>query len=483
MHDHQSPKKLLWYNLTLIGFVSIWGLGNVVNNFAEEGLVVVISWLIIMALYFIPYALMVGQLGSTFNADSGGVSSWIKEVANKRLAYLAAWTYWVVNVTYLAQKSQSILIAGSWLFKGNGDFVNETSSTIVQLLCLVVFLVFLYLASRGITTINRIGTIAGLSMLVMSILFIFLGLSAPALTGAKFATANMNQISTYIPKFDFKYFTTISMLIFAVGGSDKLSPYVNKMKKPAKDFPKGLIVLAMLVVVSALMGSFAMGMIFDAQHIPADLMANGAYVAFQRLGQYYHLGNLLMIIYALANALATIAALAVSIDAPLRILLDDADPQFVPNKLRQKNQNGVPINGYKLTGVLVSVIILIPAIGISGTNNLYNWLLNLNSVVMPLRFLWVFLAFMLLNKHLNKFKSEYVFVRNPKIGFLIGLWCFVFTAFACILGMVPKMSFAADPAGWWFQLILNIATPIFLIGLGFILPALARRKNEQLISK
>lgn len=336
MHDHQSPKKLLWYNLTLIGFVSIWGLGNVVNNFAEEGLVVVVSWLIIMALYFIPYALMVGQLGSTFNAVGGGVSSWIKEVANKRLAYLAAWTYWVVNVTYLAQKSQSILIASSWLFKGNGNFVNKTSSTIVQLLCLVVFLVFLYLASRGITTINRIGTIAGLSMLVMSILFILLGLSAPALTGTKIATANMNQISTYIPKFDFKYFTTISMLIFAVGGSDKLSPYVNKMKKPAKDFPKGLIVLAMLVVVSALMGSFAMGMIFDAQNIPADLMANGAYVAFQRLGEYYHLGNLLMIIYALANALATIAALAVSIDAPLRILLDDADPQFVPNKLRQK---------------------------------------------------------------------------------------------------------------------------------------------------
>lgn len=97
---------------------------------------------------------------------------------------------------------------------------------------------------------------------------------------------------------------------------------------------------------------------------------------------------------------------------------------------------------------------------------------------MPLRFLWVFLAFMLLNKHLKQFKSEYMFVRNPKVGFLIGLWCFIFTAFACILGMVPKMNFATDPTGWWFQFILNIATPIFLIGLGFILPALARRTNK-----
>ena len=57
-----------------------------------------------MALYFVPYALSVGQLGSTFKESSGGVSSWIKETSTKRLAFFAAWTYWVVHVPYLAQK-------------------------------------------------------------------------------------------------------------------------------------------------------------------------------------------------------------------------------------------------------------------------------------------------------------------------------------------------------------------------------------------
>ncbi|MFD1466035.1 amino acid permease [Lapidilactobacillus mulanensis] len=479
MADKKNTKQLFWYNIALLAFVSVWGLGNVVNNFAQEGLVVVVSWILIMVLYFVPYTLMVGQMGATFKDAEGGVSSWIKEVSTKRLAYFAAWTYWVVHVPYLAQKPQAILIAGSWLFQGNGNFVN-ISSKIVQSLCLVIFLLFLYLASRGITTLNRIGTIAGMSMFIMSLLFIVLGLSAPAMTGSAIATANMNHLSTYVPKFDFKYFTTISMLVFAVGGSEKISPYVNKTKDPAKNFPKGMIALAIMVVVSALMGSFAMGMIFDAKHIPADLMANGAYVAFQRLGNFYHVGNALMVIYAIANTMATIAALAVSIDAPLRILLDDADPKFVPKALRKKSSDGVPVNGYILTGILVSIIIIIPALGISGTNNLYNWLLNLNSVVMPLRYLWVFLAFMLLNKHLDKFHSDYMFVKNGKVGFAIGLWCFVFTAFACILGMVPKVVYAANPSSWWFQLALNIAMPIFLIGLGFILPAIAKRQHEEL---
>lgn len=221
-----------------------------------------------------------------------------------------------------------------------------------------------------------------------------------------------------------------------------------------------------------------MGILFDAHHVPDDLMANGVYEAFMRLGSYYHIGKSLMIIYAVANVLATAAGLIISIDAPLRILLADADSKYIPTRLSHKNAAGIPINGYKITGILVSIIILIPALGIKGTNNLYNWLLNLNSVVMPLRFLWVFLAFMLLNRQLDKFKSSYVFVKNPKLGFAIGLWAFVFTAFACILGMVPKISFAADPTTWWFQLILNITTPVVLIGLGFIFPLLAKREHS-----
>ncbi|HJE15306.1 MAG TPA: amino acid permease [Lapidilactobacillus dextrinicus] len=480
MAEQKDSKQLFWYNIALLAFVAVWGLGNVVNNFAQEGLVVVVSWILIMVLYFVPYTLMVGQMGATFKDAEGGVSSWIKEVSTKRLAYFAAWTYWVVHIPYLAQKPQAIMIALSWFFSGNGNFVNVTSSMIVQALSLVIFLIFLFLASRGITTLNRIGSIAGMSMFVMSILFIILGLSAPAMTGSSIATANMNHISTYIPKFDFKYFTTISMLVFAVGGAEKISPYVNKTKNPAKNFPKGMIALAIMVAVSAIMGSFAMGMIFDAKHIPSDLMANGAYVAFQRLGKFYHVGNILMYVYAIANAMASIAAFAVSIDAPLRILLDDADPQFVPAALRKKNADGVPVNGYKLTGVLVGIIIIIPALGIGGTNTLYNWLLNLNSVVMPLRYLWVFLAFMLLNKHLDKFHSDYMFVKNSKLGFGIGLWCFLFTAFACVLGMVPKIAYATSPTEWWFQLALNIVMPIFLISLGLILPALARRQNREL---
>lgn len=472
-----EQKKITWFTVAMIAFSMVWGFGNVVNNYAQQGISVVTSWILIMLLYFIPYALMVGQLGSAFKDSSGGVSSWIKGTTKgNRLAYYAAWTYWVVHIPYLAQKPQSVLIALGWVFTGKGGVATEMSVQLVSIISLVIFLIFLYLSTKGLNTLKVIGGLAGTAMLVMSILFIILAVMVPIIKpDFSAATANMNQVSTYVPKFNFAYFTTISMLVFAVGGAEKISPYVNSIKNPAKNFPKAMLFMAVMIAICAILGSIAMGLLFNSKAIPEDLMANGAYSAFQILGKEMGIGNLLMIIYALAQTAGQASALAFSIDAPLKILLNDADPEFVPEWLRKRNTKGTLVNGYLLTGILVSIIIILPILGIKNMPELVKWLTNLNSIVMPMRYIWVFFAYMMLNRHIQNHPSEYKFIKNPKIGYLVGLWCFAFTAFACILGMVPKVDYSADPKAYMFQLVLNILTPIVFILLGMILPLIARR--------
>ncbi|MDU1414716.1 MAG: amino acid permease, partial [Clostridium sp.] len=87
---------------------------------------------------------------------------------------------------------------------------------------------------------------------------------------------------------------------------------------------------------------------------------------------------------------------------------------------------------------------------------------------MPLRYLWVFVAYIALKKAGDKFNSQYKFVKSKTVGIIVGAWCFAFTAFACIGGM-----YSTDK----FQLIMNIVTPFVLVGLGLILPIIARRTN------
>ena len=208
---------------------------------------------------------------------------------------------------------------------------------------------------------------------------------------------------------------------------------------------------------------------------------NGQYYAFKLLGEYYGLGNLLMILYAIANTLGQISALMFSIDAPLKMLIGEGDKNFIPQSFTKTNQYGAPINGYKLTAILVGILIIIPALGIGDMNNLYNWLLDLNSIVMPLRYLWVFLAYIGLrgfirNKGLME-KATFKFITSDKVATLVGVWCFIFTAFACLMGIFPKNveTFSSE---WIFQITLNILTPLVLIGLGFILPRIAKKQNR-----
>ena len=78
-----------------------------------------------------------------------------------------------------------------------------------------------------------------------------------------------------------------------------------------------------------------------------------------------------------------------------------------------------------------------------------------------------------------KFKgAEYKYISNKTLGFLMGLWGFAFTAFACILGMVPQIDYAQNPSEWWFVLISNIIMPFALLGLGLV-PSMDCTKEQN----
>ena len=345
--QQKDDKKILWHTLAFMAFSTVWGFGNVINGFSEYGgLKAIVSWILIFAIYFVPYALMVGELGSTFKHAGGGVSSWIHETIGPKMAYYAGWTYWVVHMPYISQKPNSTVIAASWaLFQDKR--ASGMNTTVMQILCLVIFLFAMYLSGKGMGVLKRLATLAGSAMFIMSMLFIVMMVAAPALTDGAFLAIDWSP-SSFIPDFNANFFLSLSILVFAVGGCEKISPYVNKMKDPSRDFAKGMVALAAMVAVTAILGTIALGMMFDSNHIPQDLMTNGAYYAFQKLGEYYHAGNFFVVVYALTNLIGQFSVMVLSVDAPLRMLLDSADSRFIPGKMFEKNEHGTYVNGHRL---------------------------------------------------------------------------------------------------------------------------------------
>lgn len=482
-----DAKKITWYTLAFMAFSTVWGFGNVVNGFGYfNGLQAIFSWVMIFVLYFVPYSLMVGELGSAFKNAGGGVTSWVLETTNPKLAYYAGFTYWVVHIPYIASKGSNGLKALAWTFLSN-RWYDGLDSRIVQLATGVVFIFFLWVAAQGMTTLKVLTSVAGTSMFIMSLLFILMMFAAPVINPhATYVPMDWNW-DTLIPTFDLKYFTSLSILVFAVGGCEKISPYVNKVEDPGKDFPKGMIALAIMVMVCAILGTIAMGMMFSNVEITGanfdSFIANGQYEAFQRLGDYYHVGSLLVIIYGACNTVGQFSTLVLSIDAPLRMLLDDENArQFVPKGLLKQNKHGAYINGIIMVGILSGAIIAIQTLG-KDASSIIQWLTKLNSVCMPMRYLWVFFAYIMLRKAGDKFHSDYVFVKNKNLAITIGCWCFLVTALCCIGGVFAT---GKDGNPDWGQTIMNALTPLVLLALGLIMPYIRKRedaKEKQAIQK
>ena len=470
-----EQKKISWKLLAFMAFSTVWGFGNVVNGFVWfDGIQVIFSWIFMFALYFVPYALMVGELGSAFKNAGGGVSSWIRETMGTKIAYYAGWTYWACHITYIASKPSGGLKALSWVIFRSAELYDRLPSIYIQLITFALLLIFCYVASRGLNPLKKMATLAGSSMFVMSLLYIVMMFAAPAINPKADYVSLDFSLKNLIPNFRLEYFTSLSILVFAVGGCEKISPYVNKVENPSKGFPKGMIALAIMVVVCAMLGTIAMGMMFDPTVINASeesfnsYAANGAYWAFQRLGEYYGIGDTLLVIYALCNMIGQFAVLIMSIDAPLRMLLDNEDTkQFIPKKLLKQNDVGAYTNGIIMVAVLSGSIILAQSF-VPGAAAVLKQLTKLNSVCMPLRYLWVFAAYIALRKAGDKFHPEYRFVKNDAVALAFGAWCFLITAASCLLGMHSKDT---------FTMALNIITPLVLSILGIIMPLLA--KNEK----
>lgn len=470
-------KKIKWSALAFMAFSTVWGFGNVVNGFIYfNGIQVIISWFLMFLLYFIPYSLMVGELGSAFKNSGSGVNSWVYETISPKVAYYAGWTYWACHITYIASKGSGSLKAISWAIFRNAETYDTLPIKGVQLATLAVFLIGCFIASRGMNPLKKLLSLAGTSMFVMSILYIIMMLAAPAINPSADYVSLDFSLKNLIPNFNVGYFTSLSILVFAVGGCEKISPYVNKVENPSKGFPKGIIAMAGMVFACAMLGTIAMGKMFDPAVINASeesfnaYAANGAYWAFQKLGHYYHLGDTFLVIYALCNLIGQFSILILSIDAPLRMLLDnEKTKEFIPSGLRKKNKYGAYYNGILMIVILSGAIILLQTF-MPGAAAVLQQLNRLNSVCMPMRYIWVFVAYLGLRKAYDRIPAEYRFVKNQKIAYFFGGWCLFVTAICCIMGMYNK-----DP----FTFALNVITPVVLTALGLIMPKLAERERKK----
>lgn len=475
MKKMTSLQYISWPVLALMAFVNVIGFDDIIYNFKNQGLGVITSWIILFSLYIIPYGLMVGQLGSTFSNEGGGLTTWVRETSGETLGFFTAWTYWVASIPYVVDTANSVVVAIGWLINGNNSMERNMSNQMFALLTFLVFIVFILLQSRLRHSLQILSIIGGGAMFLMTVLFVILT-AVDLAGGAKIASAPLN-IGMFVPKFNLHFLSTLGLLIYATSGSEIVAPYVTRMKNPRRDFPKSIILLTAMAGFLTIFGSFSLGVFFNHNHLPIDLKMNGSYYAFDIVGRQLGLGHSMLFAFTITQLLYMFALLALLLDAMTRMLVSDTSPHFMPKQLLKINKNGIPINGYILTSALSAGILLL-GVFLPNMNEIFNWLLNLNGIVSPYVTCWIFFAFMQVRKRSSEFNSAYVFIKNDKTAYWVGFWCFAVTFIAATFGVFPQdVPFGSGT--YWHELILNIITPAIMLALGWILPLIARWQNSK----
>lgn len=475
LENKSEISYITWPVLALMDFVTVIGFDDIIYNFQNQGLSVITSWIIMLFIYVIPYSLMVGQLGSTFKDSGGGLSSWVRDTSGEFLGYFTAWTYWAASIPYVVDTANSIVVGLGWLFNGNDSLESHISNATFALLSLIVFIVFIFVQSKFKHFLEVLSTIGGVAMFGMTVLFVVMTFTSIAM-GGKIATQPMN-FHAILPRFNFKYFSTIGLLIFAMDGCELVAPFVTRMKKPGKDFPKSMIMLCIMTAFLTIFGSFSLGVFFNAHHLPNDLKMNGSYFAFQALGRQFHLGNFLMYCFAITQVFYMCALLAVLLDAMTRMLISDTGDRYMPKFLQKTNHVGLPVNGYILT-CLLSAFIIGLGVFLPDMNDIFNWLLNLNGIISPAVTCWIFYAFIRVRLNQIKYKSNYVFIKNRTLALFVGWWMLIVTGVAALLGITPQ-DVTKFSKTWWYELVINIISIIVLIGLGTIMPYIRKREENS----
>lgn len=71
-----------------------------------------------------------------------------------------------------------------------------------------------------------------------------------------------------------------------------------------------------------------------------------------------------------------------------------------------------------------------------------------------------------------------MYLSKQDFAVIVGWWCLIITVTGATFGIVP-IDAKAGSASWWHMLILNIVEPLLMIGLGIVLPLIAKWQRSK----
>ena len=244
---HQQIKKMSLIGLILMIFTSVFGFANSPSAFYLMGYSAMPFYLFSALFFFIPFALMMAEMGAAYRKEEGGIYSWMNHSVGPRFAFMGAFMWFSSYMVWMVSTAAKIWVPFSTFLFGADKtqtwaLAGLTSTQTVGILAACWMLLVTFVAVKGMHKIAKITAVGGIAVMGLNLVLLLVSLVILLLNGGHYAqpldfTASPNPgYQSGLAMLSFVVFA-----IFATAESKRLAVWWIKPSSRKRISPKALL--------------------------------------------------------------------------------------------------------------------------------------------------------------------------------------------------------------------------------------------------
>ncbi|HIH6961283.1 TPA: amino acid permease, partial [Enterobacter hormaechei] len=187
-----SLKKMTLTGLILMIFTSVFGFANSPSAFYLMGYSATPFYIVSALFFFIPFALMMAEMGSAYRKEEGGIYSWMNNSVGPRYAFIGTFMWFSSYVVWMVSTAAKVWVPFSTFLFGADktqvwSLAGLSSTQVVGILAVCWMVVVTLVASKGINKIARITAVGGISVMCLNLVLLLVSIAILCLNGGHFA--------------------------------------------------------------------------------------------------------------------------------------------------------------------------------------------------------------------------------------------------------------------------------------------------------
>lgn len=409
-------------------------------------------WFFLLIGFFLPYALISAELGTTYE-DEGGIYDWVKKAYGPKWGSRVAWYYYINFPLWMG--SLAVLFTDLVSF-----LMGSEMSTFSMLIWQIAFIwIVVLISSFKISDSKWILNIAAIFKAIIMLAIGFLGIYASITKGA----ANDYSIETFIPGFNLQSLSNISVIIFNFLGFEVVTTFASEMDNPKKQIPKAIILGGIFIAIFYILASFGIGVAVPRDELSASSGLIDSFVMLTGRST-----GLVIVIFTLMF-IYTLAANLISWSLGVNyVAMYAAKQNGLPKVLEKESKGGMPMGANITNGVIATVIVIVSVF--IPSEDIFWSFFALNMITLLLSYILMFPSFLKLRK--TDPKKERPFKINGG-SFKLKVITYVPMILLILSVLLSLFPLSSDPAELSSKIPLIIGTAAAVI-IGEIIAAKAK---------